>query len=851
MAEENGQGRNGAAHANSQFGGFSDPIALNQFKQLADNTAAASRQFLRAVEDPRRDIDAECGYPPMETAVTLELYRQFYDRHAIAARVVEVMPKESWQVSPTVYENEDANVITKFEEDWDELGSALDPEASWYGDETGSAVWEYLLRADIMTRIGHFGIILIGIDDGKNLSEPVDGIMTMNTKGVTLVNGKPVSKAKLAQAVKEARGPDGKRKVKVVNNVKVKEIASRMPDSFMQESEEKAILSLHEQTTRIWNPTGGEKKKGAYDERHGEIPALNAMEKQAVARMRNQREAVLNEVAATQAEARSILRKMVTNAAAVDDDFIVTNEEILKQAINARQAKAQTTGVAGAGVGSFGVPAKTPPIGAAITGTDIQYAPMYSSTLGSGQTGMGMPPAALSGTDQQYFGIQFGPSEVPVKKKGAKKNKLVFIRPFDESLVQIVRYEWNVFNPRFGMPIMYRVTLNDPRELHSGIGLPMATVFVHWTRVIHLTDERRSSQIFGIPSMRPVINNLIDLRKIYGADAEAYWKNAFMKISLETHPQLGGDVIVDDEALRNMMEDTFNSSQHWFRTSGMTAKSLAPVVVSPREHVDVQIEAICIKIAVPQRVFQGSERGQLASTQDDSQWNDVCRARENFHCTPRIICPFINRLIAIGVLSMPESYIVEWPDLDSLTDDQKAGILQKRTMAFAQYVSGGVESLLPPLDYLVREAGYTEEEAREILEAAVEAHAEQEKQQQEFQQQTQDALDQQTEMHQDALDEQNDQAAADAKKQGFKPTPPPGFHDPAQADKQHEQSVELAKASKAPIVAGGGQPPQPPEGQPPSNKQNAPVGNWDAELTEAEAAREYQLAVESLREILS
>src|SRR5205823_6390492 len=108
-----------------------------------------------------------------------------------------------------------------------------------------------------------------------------------------------------------------------------------------------------------------------------------------------------------------------------------------------------------------------------------------------------------------------------------QKRRLLFIQPFDESLVQIVRYEWNIFNPRFGQPVMYRVTLNDPRETHSGVGLPMATVFVHWTRIVHIVDERRSSNIFGVPAMRPVLNNLIDLRKIYGADAEAYWKNAF------------------------------------------------------------------------------------------------------------------------------------------------------------------------------------------------------------------------------------------------------------------------------------------------------------------------------------
>ena len=40
--------------------------------------------------------------------------------------------------------------------------------------------------------------------------------------------------------------------------------------------------------------------------------------------------------------------------------------------------------------------------------------------------------------------------------------------------------------------------------------------------------------------------------------------------------------------------------------------------------IEVHLQAICIKIPCPKRVFMGSERGELASAQDDSQWNDGC-----------------------------------------------------------------------------------------------------------------------------------------------------------------------------------------------------------------------------------
>src|SRR5574337_154677 len=186
------------------------------------------------------------------------------------------------------------------------------------------------------------------------------------------------------------------------------------------------------------------------------------------------------------------------------------------------------------------------------------------------------PLSSTVGTDAQYRGIQFTPGYYPggdptgpinpyaspgnprlmmaegmpvgyqngngKKSKKAYPGGMLFMRCFDEMLVQVVQYEADLRNPRFGRPIMYLVTLNDPRYPHTGIGLPLATLRVHWSRVIHLADSIRSSEIFGMPRMQPVFNNLLDLRKLYGGSAEMYWQGALPGISFETNPNLGGDV---------------------------------------------------------------------------------------------------------------------------------------------------------------------------------------------------------------------------------------------------------------------------------------------------------------------
>jgi hypothetical protein len=160
---------------------------------------------------------------------------------------------------------------------------------------------------------------------------------------------------------------------------------------------------------------------------------------------------------------------------------------------------------------------------------------------------------------------------------------------------------------------------------------------------------------------------------------------------------------------------------------GATAKSLSPQVVDPTPQIAVQLEAITIQLGIPLRIFKGSERGELASGQDDATWNDRLRERQQSYLTPRVIVPFVDRLIQLGVLPEPaEGYRVWWPDLDSQSDTEQADVAVKYTGALAQYVTSGVESLLPPLDFLTRVLGFDEAEAAAMLEAAEAAVEEEE-----------------------------------------------------------------------------------------------------------------------------
>jgi uncharacterized protein len=305
----------------------------------------------------------------------------------------------------------------------------------------------------------------------------------------------------------------------------------------------------------------------------------------------------------------------------------------------------------------------------------------------------------------------------PMKKGGAKQ--CLGLRPLDQSCIRVNTYDSDRTSRRYGKPQTYTVSFNDATTNSEEIGGVLSTVEVHWTRIIHVADNIGSNEFFGVPRMQPVLNRLLDLRKLLGGSAEMYWKGAFMGISFETHPQISADDLDADfqAAMKSQLEAYQNGMQRYLLSGAMTAKSLAPQVVSPLDQIAAQVDAVCIALDVPKRIFVGSERGELSSSQDAKKWNRRLSFRQNNFCTPRIVIPLVDRLIWAGVLPEPsEGYQVRWPDLNTTTEGERADVLVKRAEAMAKFSTSDVpDVLMSQHDYLTREMGYNAEEADEIL----------------------------------------------------------------------------------------------------------------------------------------
>lgn len=338
----------------------------------------------------------------------------------------------------------------------------------------------------------------------------------------------------------------------------------------------------------------------------------------------------------------------------------------------------------------------------------------------------------LSGIGQfgiLLLGLDDGlPLDQPVEginDKGEKvgtgsERKLLFLRPLAEDLVTVKGTEKDQTNPRFSQPTFYSVTFDSVTNTRTSTeGEVIATVGqeqrVHWSRVIHLADNRESSEVYGIPRMQKVFNRLYDIRKIAGGSGEMFWKGGFPGISFEMDPNARPLTTDQKTELRTELANYADGLQRYLAIQGVSAKNLTPQVADPSAHIDVQLGLIAQSLGVPKRVFIGSEQAQLASAQDTKRWNRRVSRRREKYLTPFVIRPLIDRLIALGVLPEVEEYDIRWPDMDSPSEKDQAEVLRVMTEAMAKYVGGNVDMLVPPEIFLTMFMGLEPDQVEEIM----------------------------------------------------------------------------------------------------------------------------------------
>lgn len=295
-----------------------------------------------------------------------------------------------------------------------------------------------------------------------------------------------------------------------------------------------------------------------------------------------------------------------------------------------------------------------------------------------------------------------------------KGMRILFMQPFHQGTAQVIRWELERTNPRYGLPVQYNIISS------TGNGVQVVRM-VHWSRVLHISDELDDSNVLGTPRLEPVYNRLQDLELLTAGSSEMFWRGGFPGMAFNIDPEADLTSVADD--LNTEIDSYLHGMQRYMKLQGVTPQPLNPTVASPQAHVDMQLTLIAAATGIPKRILTGSESAELASSQDQENWNNRVDERRSNYAEDILLRPFIDMQIANGVLPPPSSgeYQMEWPPVQIPTDADIANVANMKVSAINTYMGGNASKLIRPKYFLKMVMKFTEEEASEVL-ADAEAH---------------------------------------------------------------------------------------------------------------------------------
>ena len=272
------------------------------------------------------------------------------------------------------------------------------------------------------------------------------------------------------------------------------------------------------------------------------------------------------------------------------------------------------------------------------------------------------------------------------------KRKLLYAKPLGEGSCEIKQYNDDAANERYGLPQMYDVTLSHPTQKST------SQIRVHWSRLIHIVDGSLESEILGNSRLQGVYNRLMDLEKLTGGSAEMFWRGARPGYQGKVDPEF---TLTQEQidGLQNQIDEYEHNLRRFLINEGVDLKELAMQVADPQNHVDIQIQMISAVTGIPKRILTGSERGELASTQDRDNWLSLIESRRTAFAGPCIIRQFVDRCVKYGILSPAgkEGYSIQWNPLFEESDKDKAAVGSIRATALKEYATNPqAEMIVPP-----------------------------------------------------------------------------------------------------------------------------------------------------------
>lgn len=244
----------------------------------------------------------------------------------------------------------------------------------------------------------------------------------------------------------------------------------------------------------------------------------------------------------------------------------------------------------------------------------------------------------------------------------------------------------------YNKPVRYKIDFSPIDESESD------ERWVHHTRILHMPSAPRDeSEIKSDPRLQSILNRLFDLEKVVGSSAEMYWSGADRKFFFNIDSENAQDIPDNElDRLEQEAEQLVHQMRQHMKTFNMDLEVVGGDDPDPSGVIDSILKFISGAKGIPVRKLVGSERGELASSQDEANWFGQIEYRRNTFAEPVILRPFLQMMIELGVLPEPNGgrFEVEWPNLFELNEVEETQVQINRSEVLDN-LSGGNPQNLP------------------------------------------------------------------------------------------------------------------------------------------------------------
>ncbi len=250
---------------------------------------------------------------------------------------------------------------------------------------------------------------------------------------------------------------------------------------------------------------------------------------------------------------------------------------------------------------------------------------------------------------------------------------VMYLAVFGEDRVQDMRTNSDMTSPRFRLPEEFDVVTQEKEEAEKDPEYEANQI--HWTRVIHVPEGTLENDLEGIPALKPVFHELLNIDKIKAASGEGFWRAGYQGLHVRPPQDAQGRFMEFENGGDDVKDEIEEFIQNFDRTLATPAE-INPIdnsVGNPMPHLEANYQSISAATDIPKSILTGEDRADTASEDDFSQYKSFIAQRRNNYAGPAIIEPLIQRLIDTGILPEPEGdgFVLEWPPLDELSPLQE------------------------------------------------------------------------------------------------------------------------------------------------------------------------------------